>query len=289
MHAAPVLAMDIGGTKTAVALVRGAEVLRWEVVATRAAEGPDAVTASAAAAARRLLGASEEPPSALGVACAGVVTRGRVQAMSVDLMPGWHDFPLATRLEGALGLRVVALNDAQAAAFGEAVHGAGRGRGSVLFVTVSTGVGGGLVIDGRLWRGATGLAGHVGHVRGGLLERVASGTALARRARERGHDVGAREVIAAAGAGEAWATELLGDATRALWELLLDVKMLIDPELVVIGGGVGLNPGFQRALAAELDAAGSAQRIAVVPALLGADAGLVGAAAWALRELHGER
>ena len=277
-----VLAVDIGGSKIAVALVRGAEVVTQELAPTPAAAGPEAVVATVAAAGRRLVAGSLTPPLAVGVACAGIVNQGRVRAMSPELLPGWHDFPLVARLEAEFGLPVAALNDAQAAAYGEWLHGAGRGRDSLLFVTVSTGVGGGLILGGRLWQGATGLAGHIGHVAGGELERLASGTAVARRAAEAGFaGFGAREVIAEADAGAGWALRLLVEAAAALARALADVKALVDPDVVVLGGGVGLNRGFRRSVVAAVAQSDERLRMEVVAAALGAAAGLVGAGSWA--------
>lgn len=279
-----VLAVDIGGSKVAVALVRGAEVLAQELGVTPATAGPDAVVAAVLAASRRVVAGAAELPVAVGVASAGVVAGGTVRAMSPELLPGWHDFPLVERLEAELDLPVVALNDAQAAAYGEWRHGAVRGHDSLLFVTVSTGVGGGLVLGGRLWQGATGLAGHVGHMAGGLLERTTSGTALARLAAEAGHPrMGAREVIAAAEAGVGWALALVVAAADALALALADVRVLVDPEVVVLGGGVGLNPGFRHAVHAAVARLEDRVRLPIVPAALGAAAGLVGAGAWALQ------
>ena len=275
------LAIDIGGTKIAVALVDGAVVLERDIVATPATAGPEAVMSAATEVARRLLATCEARPIAVGVACAGLVRNGHVRALSHDLLPGWRHVPLAERLQWGLGSPVFVLNDAQAAAFGESVYGAGRRHESLLFVTVSTGVGGGVVLDRRLWSGATGLAGHIGHLHGGRLERVTSGTALAQRAAERGHPISAREVLAAAEEGQQWAEELLDDGVRALSDVLTDVKLLLDLELVVLGGGVGLNPVFQLALRDALPAAGSPLQLHVASAHLGADAGLVGVAAWA--------
>lgn len=279
-----VLAVDIGGTKVAVALVRGASVLAQELGVTPAAAGPEAVVDAVVSAARRLLAGAAERPSAVGVAAAGVISNGRVRAMSPELLPGWRDFPLAQRLEAALSSQVAILNDAQAAAFGEWRHGAGKGRDSLLFVTVSTGVGGGLVLGGRLWQGATGLAGHVGHLGGGVLERTTSGTALARLAAEAGQPVtGAREVIAAAEAGAGWAATLLLNAAEALAAALADVKVLVDPEIVALGGGVGLNHAFLLAVQAAVERLDARLRLPIVPAALGATAGVIGAGAWAVR------
>lgn len=287
---APLLAIDIGGSKCAVALVQEGRLLERGQQPTPAAEGPEAVVATAVVAARDLLARTRLAPRALGIACAGRVSEGRVWAVSPDLLSGWSGFPVVQAFGDALGLPTSALNDAQAAAWGEARHGAGVGRHSMLFVTVSTGVGGGLVLDGRLWQGHGGLAGHLGHLqadprgeggsggRRGTLESLASGTALARQAAALGHPVDAREVLAQAEAGAAWARTLVGSATEALAEALADVKALLDPELVVLGGGVGLNPTFQRELVAAVARLPETFRLKVVTAVLGADAGLVGAA-----------
>lgn len=292
---APVLAIDIGGSKCAVALVQGGRLLHRSQRPTPASEGPKAVVAAAVAAAQELLSRGSHRPTALGVACAGRVIDGHVWAVSPDLLSGWSGFPVVRAFGDALGLRTTALNDAQAAAWGEASHGAGVGRRSLLFVTVSTGVGGGLVLDGRLWQGHEGLAGHIGHLqadpaaeggsggRRGTLESLASGTALARQAASLGHVAAdAREVITQAESGAAWARTLVGAAADALAQALADAKALVDPELVVLGGGVGLNPVFQRELAVAVARLPEIFRTKVVTALLGADAGLVGAAAWAL-------
>lgn len=287
----PVLALDIGGTKLAVALIEGCSVRLKRTLPTPAAEGPDAVVSAAAAGAADLLAAWHGPaPVSVGVASAGVVEAGgKVRAMSPELLPGWHGFPLVDELSAALAVfmstpRITAINDAQAAAYGEYVCGAGQGKGSLFFVTVSTGVGGGAVVGGSLWQGAGGLAGHVGHVRGGELERLTSGTALAERAAAQGHALDARGVIAAAQAGEAWAGRLLDEAADALAEALVDVKLLLDPEVFVLGGGVGLNPSFAAALERALAAKPLPLRPSVTSAALGADAGLIGAAAWALTQ-----
>jgi N-acetylmannosamine-6-phosphate 2-epimerase/N-acetylmannosamine kinase len=116
---------------------------------------------------------------------------------------------------------------------------------------------------------------------GGELERVASGTALARLAVEAGFPGwGAREVIAAAEDGAAWASKLVIGAADAMARALADVKVLVDPEVVVLGGGVGLNGGFRRAVKAAVGRLDARVRSEVVAAQLGAAAGLIGCAAW---------
>lgn len=279
----PILAFDIGGTKLAAGLVVRGVIAAQATAPTPATAGPDAVVGELIALGRRLLTPGVEV-QAIGVASAGLVTAGRVRALSPDLLPGWHGYPLAASLSHAFSLPVHALNDAQAAAYGEALHGAARGRRSSLFVTVSTGVGGGLVVDDELWQGASGMAGHIGHVRGRYLEQVTSGTAIARRAAALGRAADARAVTAAAAAGEAWAEELVATAAAALVEVLVDVRYLVDPEVVVLGGGVGLDPTFRAAALAAMGSVEESLRLELLPAELGAAAGLVGAAAWALRQ-----
>lgn len=290
---APVLAIDVGGSKCSAALVHGGRVLYRSERPTPATEGPRAVVAAAAAIARALIERAEQPPDTLGVACAGLVRDGRVWAVSPDLLLGWGGFPISQAFQDSLALPTTTLNDAQAAAWGEARFGAGVGRGSLLFVTVSTGVGGGLVLGDRLWHGHEGLAGHLGHLqvdpggeptsggRRGTLESVASGTALARRAAALGRPVDAPEVFAAAASGAVWARDLVSEAAEALAQALADTQVLVDPEVVVLGGGVGLNPGFEQALAAAVARLPETFRPQVVRAALGTEAGLVGAADWA--------
>ncbi len=278
----PVLAVDIGGSNCAVALVLDGDVLDSVVVATPAKAGPQAVVRRVVDAVEALLAraSSSRAPTLLGVACAGAIKDGRMWPMSPELLPGWHGFPIEAELSSRLRLAAATLNDAQAAALGEARHGAGRGLSSFLFVTVSTGVGGGLVLAGQPWRGHSGLAGHVGHIRVGAekLEDLVSGTALARRAASLGWSLDARGVVAAAVNGEVWAGDLVTGAAAALASVLRTVRVLVDVERVVLGGGLGLNPAFREAVVGALQLVPENERLTVVAAALGGDAGLVGAA-----------
>lgn len=295
---APTLAVDIGGSKCAVALVDGAKVIARRTVPTPASEGPGAVIDAVAAAGRDLLEGAPRAPSRLGIACAGVVDAGRVWAVSPELLPGWSGYPVEATLAERFDVPAAAINDAQAAAWGEARFGNGRGRSSLLFVTVSTGVGGGLVLGGRLWPGHSGLAGHVGHLRGypsgsvtgrggprPKVEALASGSAMARLAAASGQDADARRVIEAADGGAPWARRIVDEAVEALAQALADVRVVVDPGVVVLGGGVGSNPSFRRALEGAIASLPEALRLPLVEAALGPDAGLVGAADWALERL----
>jgi predicted NBD/HSP70 family sugar kinase len=161
--AAPLrLALDLGGTKTSAALVRGRVAAERRVAPTPAQEGPEAVVEAAVG----LLAPWLDRADAVCVAATGHVRGGTVSAINRATMPGWDEFPLAAALEARCGRPVRLVNDAHAAAWGEARFGAGRGVDDFAFVTVSTGVGGGLVAGGRLLLGARGLAGHLGFWRG---------------------------------------------------------------------------------------------------------------------------
>jgi N-acylmannosamine kinase len=164
----------------------------------------------------------------------------------------------------------------------------------MMFLTVSTGIGGGVILGGTLWVGSAGFAGHVGHIladptgpvcgcgRVGCLEAVASGKAIAREGtRIAGKPVNAKEVFALAKEGEAWAEALLLKSAERVAGAVADIKAMQDPELLVIGGSVGLNPTYLKLLKEMLSRFPVIYRLPLVAAHLGAEAGLVGAAAWA--------
>jgi N-acetylmannosamine-6-phosphate 2-epimerase / N-acetylmannosamine kinase len=285
--AAPLrLALDLGGTKTSAALVSGDRVLERRVAPTPAQQGPEAVVEAAAG----LLAPWLDRADAVLVAATGHVRGGTVSAINRATMPGWDEFPLAAALEARCGRPVRLVNDAHAAAWGEARFGAGRGVPDFAFVTVSTGVGGGLVAGGRLLLGARGLAGHLGFWRGAepagdgagldaVLENAASGSAIARAGSEAlGQALSTREVFAAADAGDAWAEAVVEAAVGRLAAALIDLRWLVDPARVAIGGSVGLSPGYLARLRAALAWREPDGPLPVVAAELGGDAGLLGAA-----------
>ncbi|WP_262265596.1 putative N-acetylmannosamine-6-phosphate 2-epimerase [Microvirga yunnanensis] len=284
----PVLAIDIGGTKTAVALVRGDRIIERRQVPTRPADGAEVWLSAAADAARDWRGQYR------GVAAAvtGLVREGRWTAVNPATLPVPEDFPIVSRLAEQFGQPVLALNDAQAAAWGEYCFGAGQGR-DLLFLTISSGIGGGAVVGGQLLRGAGGLAGHVGQIpvpasvnRHHRLEDLASGFAIATAARAAGQDADAKAVFAAMAAGETWAERIVDAAVEHLALALPGLQALLDPQVIVIGGGVGLATGFVPRLEAALSRFPSALRPSLALARLGADAGLLGAADLLDRRTH---
>lgn len=167
---------------------------------------------------------------------------------------GWEDFPLVERIAARWGHPVAMENDANAAALGEARFGAGRGYHTILYVTVSTGIGAGIVVEDKLYRGSRGLSGEIGHTivlpdgprcpcgKRGCLEAVAAGPSIARAYAERAglatDGFGAEQVFQRAAAGEAPARTVLDNAIRLLGIGLANAINLLDPDIVVIGGGV---------------------------------------------------
>ncbi|MDR5675949.1 MAG: ROK family protein [Armatimonadota bacterium] len=302
------VAVDLGGTWIRAGRVSPAGAVMEAVRVPTPQTGPEAVADAIGELVRRL---GPLPPGRVGVAVPGPLSVREGVVFEPPNLKGWRDVPLRGMLEERLGRPVVLENDANAAAVGEWWCGAGRGSRHLVYVTVSTGVGGGLVLDGRLYRGATDTAGEIGHVlvdpegpvcscgRRGHLEGIASGPAIARWVHERiregrpsvlatGRPFSAREVAEAAEAGDALAREAFERAGRYLGWTVAGLLNLLNPEVVVIGGGVAragrwlFDPLREAAREASFERPWQAARI--VPAALGDRAGLVGAAYVAMEE-----
>ncbi|MFF4991994.1 ROK family protein [Streptosporangium saharense] len=316
-----VLAVDIGGTKFAVALVgREGEILRVRRTATP--PGGDAHTLWRTL--DSLIDALLAEPAEIegvGVGCGGPMTWPEGEVSPIN-MSGWRAFPLRARLAGRFpGVPVRVHNDAVCLAVAEHWRGAGRGSENMLGMVVSTGVGGGLVLGGRLIDGGSGNAGHVGHVvvepggpvcgcgARGCLEAVARGPALAAWALGRGWQPGSavrdvpdgeaapyveaatasgRQLALDAAAGDRLALAAMDRAGRALGLAVAAAVNLCDLDLVTVGGGLSQAGRLLfdplEATLGEHTRMGFARRARVVPAALGQDAGLVGAAALVLAE-----
>jgi glucokinase len=276
------LAVDIGGTKLAAGLVTGAgEVVARRSVPTPRDGGAEALWDRLAALVRDVVaGAGAGEPVVCGVGCGGPMAPGG-EAVSPLNIPAWRDFPLRSRLADLLGLPVHVDNDAKALALGEGWVGAARGVRDYVAMVVSTGVGGGIVLDGRLLDGAGGNAGHIGHVivvpdgrtcgcgARGCLEAEASGLAIA----------------AVTGGEPADAPEDVRRRTGTLvGRAVASVANLLDLGLAVVAGSVALGYGetFFRAAQDEIDARCRiefARGTRIVPAGMGDAGPLVGAAA----------
>jgi glucokinase len=301
----PALAIDIGGTKIAVGVVEpGGRLVTaartptpgnvdgenlWRTIESLAV----AVLAEAGVKGTGML-------AGVGCGCAGPIDwpDGLVSPLNI---PAWRGFPLCARLEKRFpGAPVRLRGDAVCVAAGEHWRGAGRGTSDMLGVVISSGIGGGLVLDGRLVCGATGNAGHVGHVvvepdgpdcvcgGQGCVEAIASGPALVRWAQGRGwrsgrKDVSAKDLADDAGRGHQAAQAAMRRGGGALGVAIASVTSLCDLEVVAIGGGLAqagpliLDP-LEEAVRRHARL-GFARNVRVVAASLGQDAGLVGAAA----------
>lgn len=306
-----VAALDIGGTKTAAALVdAGGRLLARTRRPTPAAADGATIAAAVTGVLRDL--AETHPAgwaraSAVGIGSAGPVDAS-VGTVSPVNIPGWRDYPLVAAVRDATGgLPVVLVGDGVAMAAAEHWQGAARGRSAALCMVVSTGVGGGLVLDGRPYSGPTGNSGHIGHISvdldgdpcpcggRGCVERIASGPNIARRALAAGWTPGpdgddtAAGVAAAARAGDPVALASFDRAAKALAAGIAATATLVEIEAAVIGGGVAAAGELLFApvrLHLKAYAALSyAADVAVVPAHLGTDAGLIGAAAAAAQKL----
>lgn len=278
-----ILAVDIGGTKTLVALVQGSEIVAEATLATRREDGPDAwlhAVASTAAPWRGQFGC-------IGFAVTGFVRNGLWSAMNPATLGIPANYPLIAKAEAMFGRPAVACNDAQAAGWGEYAHGTGGGK-DLVFLTISTGIGGGIVLNGRLLEG---LAGHFGLVAEGddnlYLEDRVSGRWMAAEANRLGHDVDARLVFEAAAAGESWAQEIVEGAARRVARLCQNIQLTLDPPQIVIGGGIGLAEGFIEKVRSLVVSPGQVAPVPIHRAALGTYAGILGIADLArARSLH---
>ena len=299
MNAQPfTIALDLGGTDLKTARVSAAgDVLEFACVPSRAGDGADALMDTLMEAARRWRAGAR----ALGVGIPGVIHPDTgVLADVTPHLPLPAGYSVRAELERALGIPVAADNDANCAAFGEYRAGAAAGARVALVVTVGTGIGCGIVVDGHVLRGAWGGAGEIGHVAHGspgpvcacgvegCAEPRSGGGGLIARAREAGLACdGAIEVFAAAASGDARARVLLDDMSDALARQLAAAIQTLNPDVIVIGGGVA--QAGEALLAPLRDRLpryvqpSHLRGLRLVPAMLGNRAGVVGAGvmAWA--------
>jgi glucokinase len=318
-----ILGIDIGGTKLAVGLVtpQGEQVAQ-DRVPTQVQEGPDRVIERLIALCRQVVAASGIPWDrvvAAGVGCGGPLDPITGVIMDPPNLPGWIDVPLVSRLQAALGMPVFLDNDANAGALGEHRFGAGRGVANMVYLTISTGVGGGIILGGHLYRGVNGNAGEIGHMSlvyngrpcncgsRGCLEAYASGTSIAARAREAVLAGEPSALVALAGSPEAitgesvalalqqgdpLASRVWAETMEILGAGIANVINIFNPSRVVLGGGITnfgdllFTPVRRIALSRAF---GPLLRIVeIVPAQLGAQVGVLGAAAVALEGLAGQ-
>jgi glucokinase len=295
------LGIEIGGTKLQLGVGRGdgqiVKLWRGKVDALAGGEG---IRQQILAAVPELLdsyGQGKSDLCGIGVGFGGPTDDATQSVIKSHHIAGWDGFPLAAWLTELLGLPTVICNDADVAGLAEALHGAGQGLSPIFYITVGTGVGGGLIINGEIYRGVGKGAAEIGHVRpvypllptphDGILEEFASGTGIGRRGSEAsgwtmtGEDVGR--------ASDATSRRVLDEACQALAENICTVIKLLCPRRVIIGGGVSLigeELFFEpiRRYVAERGMQALAGLTDIVPAALGEEVVVHGALALARRK-----
>jgi glucokinase len=287
-----ILGIDLGGTKSAAALLTTEGAVIDRVAApTPAADGPDAVVPLLLDLARGVVDRAAAGAGILGVGIsAGAPADARTgRVFSAPNLPGWgaDGVPLAAHFTAAFDLPVALENDADATALAEHRFGAGRGANNMAFLTMGTGIGAGIIVDGRLLRGAVGAGGEIGHIAvepdgrecacglRGCLEAYSSGPSIVRLAQERGYigEATGQAVVAAARIGNVAALTAVRTAGSMLGRGLATLVMLLNPEVIVLGtlavhAGDLLMPVMQR----EVDSRTWARlrdAVRIVPAALG--------------------
>ncbi len=313
-----VLAVDLGGTKIAVALVsRDGNILAMQRTPTLADEGQKAVIERIFRAIDGFLDASKTTLSQLagiGFSAPGPIDMETGTVTESPNLPGWQNVPLRDIVQDKYKIPTSLIHDATAAALAEHRLGAGKGVRDLVYITVSTGIGGGIIIDGKLYTGAKGTAGEIGHMtidangprcscgNTGCLEVLASGTAMAREARKRleagevsllsqlaggnPENITAETIALAAERGDRLAGEVILQAATYLGIGMANLVNILNPEMIIVGGGVAnmgdrlLKPAIEvvRERAFKLPA----RTVRIVRAGLSGNAELLGAAMFAL-------
>jgi len=304
--------VDVGGTKVAAGLVNAdGEILSHTRVPMISNSSPEEGLNAVLSAISRATSQSAGAIAGIGICAPGPLDPRSGVILNPPNVPCWRNFPLAEAVRKVHSVSVKVDNDANAAALAETRWGAARGRTNVFYATIGTGIGTGIIFDGKIYHGRTGSAGEGGHVsidyRGpvcrcgkpGCIEILASGTAIARRAREeigRGREsamlglaggdskcITGEIVGKASEAGDPLAREILSDTTEMLALWLSNMVDLFDPEIIVIGGGVSamLRPFFEqlRQRVPQYAVNPWAREVPIVEARYGAEAGIAGGAA----------
>ena len=317
-----ILGIDLGGSKIRTAVVDSqGGVLSTDETITPAANGREAVIQAIVDSSHRVLQQSDIGISkicAIAIGAAGISNPEAGILFTSPNLPGWRDVLLRDIMQERLGRKTFVLNDANAAALGEFYFGAARDTSNFIYITISTGIGGGVIIDGKIYTGAIGIAGEVGHMtiddtgpvcncgNRGCWETLASGTALVREAKYRIKKrartsileyaegdidkVTAQVIHSAAEQGDKLAKELIARTGYYFGVGLANLINIFNPELIVIGGGLSdigdmlLGPAFKTAEKRAYKEAFQAVRFA--SAALGRNSGVLGAAAFAFEEMR---
>lgn len=320
----PVVAVDLGGTKYIAAVINGdGKILSRCYRYTLSHQGPKKVIQRLTATIKETIetaGIDYAKLGGIGLAIAGLIDTGRGLVTESPNLPRWKNIPLMDLLTDEFRMPVHILNDANAAVLGECRLGAGKGLDNVVFLTISTGIGGGIFVNGSLYNGTNGCAGEIGHMivqetgpacpcgRHGCLEALASGTAIARMARDRLtgweksiltsmvggvlDEITARQVAQGARKGDPLCLDVISVAGHYLGIGLGNIVNIFNPQMIIIGGGVSgmgemlLKPA--RKAMKEHAFRLPVRNVRIIRAKLGVDAGLLGVAVYAQMKSRGE-
>ncbi len=304
-----VAGIDIGGTKIAIALENlSGEKIAARRLPTQVEIGAYAIIETVFQAITEMLEENQAELVAVGIGCPSPLDVEKGLVMSPSNLRDWDNFPIVELFRERFKVPVALDNDANAAALGEYVYGAGRGYKNIFYVTVSTGIGGGIILNGEILHGVSGDAGEIGHTivqpdgircncgSIGCLETICAGVHIARRARERLtkgepslmnemagniNQVTAKTVIEAVRRGDKLAVEIWNETCRFLAVGIANVVSILAPEAVIIGGGISAAGDLLfvplRRLLPEFVSMIPADKINIVPAELGGESGVCGA------------
>lgn len=291
------LQIDVGGTNTRVALINDEYKIVERVQFSTDTQNPQVTLEKI----NNVIKGFGQKIEGIGISCPGPLDLIHGIILETPNLPGWHYFHLTEELQNITGIKVQLQNDANLAGLAEAVIGAGAGKSHVQFLTISTGVGAGFCIDGKIYQGSKGFAQEVancivwkngpshGVLKSGSIESIASGTAITTRAKNLGLEVvHAGDVYDLAQEGNELAIQIMEDAYEYLSNFISILYGVLDPDLFVLSGSVALKiPGFieeieKRVKEKVFDAL--KDNIKIVPAALGEDCGLIGAACLAFEE-----
>jgi glucokinase len=309
-----VIAVDMGGTKLRLAMIsRNGAIVAFSSFKTEAYRGVDNVISRLTQAVRGIVDKTQvgmKGISGISLAIAGGIDIYRGLVTASPHLPGWSNVPLRSIIEESLGKRARLVNDANAAALGEYLYGRGKGIINLIYLTVSTGIGGGIIINGHLYEGLNGVAGEIGHMiikdggakcscgSNGCFEAMVSGTAMVREAeasikgyeytslkdihKKNNGQITAKDIAQAARTGDRIAQKIVQNAAYYLGVGLTNIVNIFNPEMIVIGGGLSkmgnllLGPAREVVKARAFTAA--ANNVKIVKSNLGDRAGLLGAA-----------
>lgn len=292
------LAIDIGGTKIATAIVQHNQVSQRQQIQTPTDKPQSDQAGSLHQAIGEIMQHYQGQFDFVAVASTGIINKGVLTALNPKNLGGLAEFPLKQSIAKHTDKPIALLNDVQAAVCAEYLNEDQQAVKNFVFITISTGVGGGIILNGELQIGSNGIAGHIGHTladpngplcgcgRVGCVEAVAAGRAIEAVSSQWEQPCSPKEVFERFRQGNPQAVELVQKSAKAIANLIADLKISLDIQKVVLGGSVGLAEGYLPLVSDYLAEMPSVYHCVLENAQSGQDAGLIGAAWWAENQLN---